>query len=294
MTPLAAILAGMTVGIFLYGVHFTLFLASTYLLVKRFIGAEAGPLYRSMMFISAAALFVSMTTNCILLAARVYIGFLIFADGPVAFFIDQRQPTALALNVFSLLSIALNDSMMIYRLWAVWCHNKVVVILPILSFIGLVVASFLIVIDIRSESSIALVVSLTPTFVFTLVTNIYCTAFIFWQLWRVTKVCMPVGGTNLRDLLAMLVESSALYTAWAIFYTITHQINSNTQYIAVATFPSVAGISNALLQARIGMGRTVEPPTSAATQPVRFVVRTGGTTAGTSREDDFEMKPAAI
>ncbi|KAJ7722586.1 hypothetical protein B0H16DRAFT_1737629 [Mycena metata] len=103
--------------------------------------------------------------------------------------------------------------------------------------------------DSKKLGSAAAVMSLTG-FLFTLATNIYCTFGICWKIHTVTRACMPEGGSNLRDLLAMLVESSALYTSWALFYAITHQINDNSQLFAIATLPPIAGIANALLYTR--------------------------------------------
>ncbi|KAJ7157535.1 hypothetical protein C8R43DRAFT_1182675 [Mycena crocata] len=248
-------LLGMTVGGFLYGIYFTLFLTSTYLLFARKKAARTTPLCRSAIFVAGCILFITVTSvrllsvlltllkysgqSYMLIAARVYLAYVVFKKGtaPLEFFFDEPHPTSVAVNAFSLLSIVISDAMI---------------------------------------PNLALVVSMTPSFVFTLTTNIYCTGFIFGRIWTISRACKPAQGTGLMGFVAMIVESAAVYTSWALFYMVSHQMNSNSQYIAFAAFPSVAGITNTLIQARVGMGKIIEPPSSTVpTAPLQFAVRSG-------------------
>ncbi|KAF7344886.1 hypothetical protein MVEN_01650800 [Mycena venus] len=294
MSALTTIMVGMATGNFFYGIYFNLFVTSTYLLVNRFSAGKSLDVYRSMMFVSGVVLFLTVTANAVLITVRIFQGFLLFDEGPAAFFGDNRQPTALAL-VVSIISMLVNDAIMIYRLWIVWSHARLVIIFPVLTFLGLTVTTILAVIELSRTDSIALTLSLTPSFVLTLATNVYCTGGIFWKLWSATVT--PVDGTNLRDVLAMIVESSLLYTSWALFYTITHQINSNVQYVAIATLPPVAGISNALIQTRLGMGKTIRGlnnSSNTTTGAIRFVQPRGSAGVTSAIPDDFEMKSVGI
>jgi hypothetical protein len=67
-------------------------------------------------------------------------GFIFFKGGAAAneYFSNTRLGLQIALLATGIVSMIVNDSMMIFRLWVVWSHNKVVVALPILSWIGLV------------------------------------------------------------------------------------------------------------------------------------------------------------
>ncbi|KAF8168949.1 hypothetical protein K438DRAFT_1774468 [Mycena galopus ATCC 62051] len=118
---------------------------------------------------------------------------------------------------------------------------------------------------------------------------------IVWKIWRITRICQPLNGTNLNHFLAMVIESSALYTAWALFFVVSQQETSVLQYFSFGVHPMIAGIANALLQARIGMGKTVEPATSAITS-IHFVTRStaAGPSAGEVSCDDVGMKPNAL
>ncbi|KAJ7723632.1 hypothetical protein DFH07DRAFT_1005189 [Mycena maculata] len=163
-----------------------------------------------------------------------------------------------------------------------------VIVIPILSLLGFIASCIITVqapthIATNAQQRIALDVGLTPITVFTLLTNFYCTVLITWEIWRITKNCKPVGGTNLRasrlvvpleiyltsaqHFLAIVVESAAIYTF----------LNSTLQYIALNTFPPVAGIANGLIHVRVGLGQTVEQiygssktSSSVVTSPMRF------------------------
>jgi hypothetical protein len=51
----------------------------------------------------------------VLITVRIFQGFLLFDEGPAAFFGDNRQPTALAL-VVSIISMLVNDAIMVCTL----------------------------------------------------------------------------------------------------------------------------------------------------------------------------------
>ncbi|KAJ7366066.1 hypothetical protein DFH08DRAFT_833430 [Mycena albidolilacea] len=285
--PLAN-LASLVITTLLYGMYFIIFVISIYLMVMH---ANPGrgreklaPLFKSTVFVSGILLFITITADWISVVIRNFQGFIYFNDGLSAntFFSDDSQALSRVDDVFIALSVFIGDAMIIYRLWVVWSFNKIVIVAPVLSLIGLVICGVLAaratqnVQDVPNDTELVLVV------VFTLVTSIYCTVFISWKIWQITRTCMPVGGLNLRSLMAMIVESAALYTCWLIYLSVTHQLNSTLQYIA-SSVTIVIGIANALIHARIGMGRTIEQvfgsTSSRDTAPMHFAPRpaSGGT-----------------
>ncbi|KAJ7106512.1 hypothetical protein C8R44DRAFT_885807 [Mycena epipterygia] len=289
MSPPSENLAGTVLAGCFYGIYFNLFLTSTYLLVRRSQVTNACPLYKSTAFLLGCALFLAVTG-----------GFTFFEDGtnPAAFFGDKgrstERPTEVALNAFSVTSVLLSDLMVMYRLWVISSRNKLLISLPTLTLIGVAVCGTLLVVDARNDKNIALVVSATPLFVFTLTTNFYCTGVIFWRLWKITKDFTPTPRkqSNIRDFLFMLIESAALYTSWALVYAVLHQINSPVQYIFFIATPPLAGIANALIQVRIALGKAIEPPaTAVSTAPLRFGV---GSSQEASHIDSLEMKSMGV
>ncbi|KAJ7822187.1 hypothetical protein B0H14DRAFT_2829194, partial [Mycena olivaceomarginata] len=254
------------------GLYFIIFVISIYLMVMH---ANPGREPRKL-----APLFKS----------TVFLDLFYFNDGLSAntFFSDDSQTLSRVDDVFIALSVFIGDAMIVpVAKWSrstasgfVWSFNKIVIVAPVLSLIGLVICGVLAaratqnVQDVPNDTELVLVI------VFTLVT-----IFISWKIWQITRTCMPVGGLNLRNLMAMIVESAALYTCWLIYLSVTHQLNSTLQYIA-SSVTIVIGIANALIHARIGMGRTIEQvfgsTSSRVTAPMHFAPPpTGGRTIGT-------------
>ncbi|KAJ7269052.1 hypothetical protein C8J57DRAFT_1509265 [Mycena rebaudengoi] len=96
-----------------------------------------------------------------------------------------------------------------------------------------------------------------------------------WKIWRITRAAAPADGINLMKFVAIVVESAALYTSWAIFYTVTHEMNSPLQNIVLMGMPPVISIANALIPVRVGLGTNLAPPTSVMTAPIQFAPHTG-------------------
>ncbi|KAJ7046278.1 hypothetical protein C8F04DRAFT_342867 [Mycena alexandri] len=294
MRHLTADMAGMVVANLFYGIYFNLFLTSTHLICRRATANKSASVFRSAAFVSSLILFVFVTISCILLTVRGFQGFVFFDAGPEAFFAEDSHHISAVVDIFTLACVFLNDWIMIYRLYIVWNHSRPIIILPVLAGIGYTGCGVALIFDIKKLGSTGTIMSLTG-FIFTLAyaalppvrkntdtltnvnhrMNIYCTLGICWKIHTITRACLPEGGTNLRDLLAMLVESSALYTSWGLFYAITHQINDNSQIFAIATLPPVAGIANALLYTRVGMATSSERDTIQTSQALRFRTRTG-------------------
>ncbi|KAJ7020517.1 hypothetical protein C8F04DRAFT_1274990 [Mycena alexandri] len=306
-------MAGMVVANLFYGIYFNLYLTSTHLICRRATANKSASVFRSAAFVSSLILFVFVTITCILLTVRGFQGFVFFDAGPEAFFAEDRHHISAVVDIFTLGCVFLNDWIMIYRLYIVWNHSRPIIILPVLAGIGYTGCGVALIFDIKKLGSTGTIMSLTG-FIFTLAyaalppvrkmtdtltnvnhrMNIYCTLGVCWKIHTITRACLPEGGTNLRvrqtrtpvrrlmkyiyvnkDLLAMLVESSALYTSWGLFYAITHQINDNSQIFAIATLPPVAGIANALLYTRVGMATSSERDTIQTSQALRFRTRTG-------------------
>ncbi|KAJ7818973.1 hypothetical protein B0H14DRAFT_3147641 [Mycena olivaceomarginata] len=288
-------LAAYTVGSLLYGVYLDLFLTSMYILVKRSREAHARPLYKSPMFVLGCALFVAVTGNWIITVIVEFNAFIFFEGGtaPQVYFANNRSAIQAAEWGTGIVTIVLNDYMMIYRLWVVWNYNKAIIGLPLLTWIGLIVCSTLAAIDSWGTVVTANIVIFIPVFVFIVVTNVYCTGCIGWKIWSITGICQPQNGTNLNHFLAMVIESSALYTAWTLFFAISQQRNSVLGYFAFGVWPMISGIANALLQARIGMGKTVEHGTIMTTASIHFSTRAtaAGSNAGQVSRDNDEIKP---
>ncbi|KAJ7199430.1 hypothetical protein GGX14DRAFT_699840 [Mycena pura] len=303
--PFANLLS-LTLASLFYGMYFVLFFASMYLFLNRGIGprgsASTPLLMKSIIFISSCALFLAVTVNWVMVVYRNFLGFIFFEGGlgAATFFNSNAQISETVQNVFLSLSVAFGDSMIIYRLWVVW-SNLWIIIPPIMSLLGLLISLVITIIETPRLSTIAEDTGITPITVFTLVTNVYCTGFISWKIYKISQAAKGLVSSpiSLPRVTAIIVESAAIYTSWVIFYTVTHQLNRNVQFAAQNSLPAVVGIANSLIYARVGLGRAIENSsrttgsmvTSPATVTMRFPPASSD--AAASDTDSYGMQDIA-
>ncbi|KAJ6537752.1 hypothetical protein B0H19DRAFT_373569 [Mycena capillaripes] len=270
-TLIAVNLATLALGSLFYGIYLVLFFISMYLLLRRYNATHTShksrqnsSVFKSTVFISANLLFLVVTAHWTTIVYRSFIAYVALQKGDgdeaEAFFNDHTQISEVIQNCFISLAILVGDSLIIHRLWVVWNHNKLVLVVPAVSTITQTVGSF-----------VSLNITLHSTDVFgnpllgmgtvlTLVTNVYCTAFITWKIWRITKQSMPYlsSGTNLSHFLVIVVESAGIYACWAVLFGVTYGTQSNLQSTVIQTVPALVGIVNALIHTRVGLGWTSE------------------------------------
>ncbi|KAF7352572.1 hypothetical protein MVEN_01222500 [Mycena venus] len=285
--PLVAVnVATVSMEAFLYGVYFVLFITSMYLLAARYglnqpkIGPDTSRL-KSPIFLGPLCLFMAITAHWILTVDRSFLAFVYFRNGslPIAFYGDLSQITEVVKTGFLSFALVIGDILIIHRLWVIYGHNFPIIIFPTCTMIALAVCGGGITYQLSQYTpgeNIFITAAgrwITSDTVFTLCTNVYCTTLIIWRIWRNSRLISPHGGQNLNSLLAILVESAALYTTWTLFFFISYQTKSNLQFIALDCWPAVSGISCMLIHVRIGLGwsqRTNQ--TTAASQSTPFTV----------------------
>ncbi|KAJ7110727.1 hypothetical protein C8R43DRAFT_1042026 [Mycena crocata] len=301
---LAVNLATLACSSLFYGMFFVLFATSMYLLVGRYLAlrkSRTSPhnrsIFRSTVFIAALGLFAAITAHWITTVYRAFLAFIYFQHGDAAlqFYADGAQVTELVQEGFLMVSILIGDSLIIHRLWVVWEHRISVVIFPICSLAALTMCSAVSMYTVSHRSPGKDVFSdpwLTSNCVLTLVTNVYSTGLITYKIWNITRIVRPIGGSNLRDFLVIVVESAGIYASWAIFFTVTYQTRSLVQFIAIQSAPEVVGIVNALIHTRVGLGWAIEaqggsPPAS------QMAFAKGPTPQHTARSADLDIETEA-
>ncbi|KAJ7726153.1 hypothetical protein DFH07DRAFT_245029 [Mycena maculata] len=267
LSLLSANLATLVLATLFYGIYFVLFTISMYLLFRRHNNAashtgsqKTAPILWSMVFLSAVRLFLVVTGYWVILVYRAFIAFLQIDNGGGAetFYGDNAQLTSRILNVLLALSIFIGDSLIILRLWVVWSFSSLVLLVPICSLVLFTAASATSAHIIEGSTTVFSDLGLTVASILTLITNIYCTAFISWKIWRTTRNLMRSNAVSLRNFLAIVVESAAIYAFWAAFFTVTYQVKSNLCFLVIETGPGIIGIVNALIHTRVGLGWSVE------------------------------------
>ncbi|KAJ7681635.1 hypothetical protein B0H17DRAFT_835820, partial [Mycena rosella] len=240
-------LATLAIASLFYGIYFVLFFVSMYLLMRRSKRKRAyhspsrkeAPAFRSMVFLSAVFLFLVVTSHWITIVYRAFIAYASLQHGEEAeaFFNDHSQSTEMIQDIFLALSILIGDSLIIHRLWVVWSHSKLVLVLPICNLITLTVCSVV---------STKVVWSSTD---------------IFSNPWLKlnTILTLMCGETHLSNphrqhFLVIIVESAGFYAFWAVLFAVTYEAKSNIQASVIQIAPAVVGLVNALIHTRVGLG----------------------------------------
>ncbi|KAJ7309276.1 hypothetical protein DFH08DRAFT_899426 [Mycena albidolilacea] len=294
-----------------YGVYLVLAITSIALLLSRKARSKyIGSIYLSPMFIGAIGLFLSITAHWILTIDRSFLAFIYFENGtfPLGFYGDLSQLTETVRTGFLMAAPAVGDALIIHRLWIVWGRNKYVIIFPLFTLAGLTACGAGITYQFTQYKPGQDVFSskagrwITSNAVFTFSTNLYSTALIAWRLWSQTRAIEACRGTrsrSLRSVLAIIIESAALYTAWGIFFFAAYQSRSNLQFIVVDCWPTITGISCMLIHVRVGLGWAqngskssmgTSPPTPSQLQFAVSITREVDTTMGDYRLDDVNER----
>ncbi|KAJ7208678.1 hypothetical protein GGX14DRAFT_566888 [Mycena pura] len=260
-------LATVVIETFFYGIYLVLFLTSIYLLFtaqSRGLRRERS-VWLSPILCGGSVLFIVVTGHWILTIDRLFLAFVTVDNGanPLRFYGDFSQATQIMQSSLLLASLAVVDALFVHRLSTVWGHKQHVMIFPALSLLGLVASGFGAIYEFSrfspgdsvSELANGWIVADT---IFTVLTNMYCTALIAWRLWRVQSIVKPVGASNLMSVLAIIVESAALSAIWAVFFIVTYAARSNLRFLIDVT-PSIVGAANMLIYVRVGLGWAYAP-----------------------------------
>ncbi|CCM03959.1 uncharacterized protein FIBRA_06114 [Fibroporia radiculosa] len=248
-----------------------------------------------MTFIVAnVAIFISNTIHWILVVIRIFMAFVTYPQGPLLFYADIAQPSEVVQSGALIFTLLVNDAMMIYRMWIIWGYSKRVIIIPLCTLFGLLVCGIAVLYQMtRFHMGQNIFITdlgrwLTSDSVFTLCTNLYCTTMIAWRIWRINAQIEGHKNSNLMSVLAIIVESSAIYTIWAIFFLVSYEVDSNLQFLSNETICIVAGISFMLINVRVGMGWEQKAPQSISTfAAAQFTSRILG-------NQSFTMQPTTV
>ncbi|KAH9842576.1 uncharacterized protein C8Q71DRAFT_876571 [Rhodofomes roseus] len=286
-------LATVCIESFLYGIFFVLYASSTYLLVRQGrakAAAEHGSansVYRAPMFIAAQIVFLTVTGHWVLTVYRLFQAFVNFRGGtaPLLYYANIALATEVAKSALLVATVLVSDAMIIYRLYIIWGYNKAIVVLPILTWFGLIAVGAGVcwrfsqykIGDNVYDGPIGRWV--TADCFFTLATNVYCTVCISYRVFRTrfrSRKHPSLASPNLLSALAILVESAALHTAWNALFLGAFQRASTLQFTAIDVWSPVAGTAFMLINLRVALGWAQRAHPTAASS---FVAGTASTLA---------------
>ncbi|PIL34710.1 hypothetical protein GSI_03491 [Ganoderma sinense ZZ0214-1] len=212
------------------------------------------------------------------------------------FFNTLSNPTLVAKDVIYITQTLLGDAFATYRLFMVWKRSWPIVVFPILLLLGAAVTGYgaCVEVGLMEGLSVVFASNIAPWgkafFIISLTTNVFATTLIAGRLlWlnRRTKTYRAAGALSYWDVVEMLVQSAAVYSATLASLMGTYLAGSNAQYICLDLLTPIIGVVFTLIIIRVGLGETVSELSGGRTRTSEFH---GQTIGGT----DYNLRPLAI
>ncbi|TFK37421.1 hypothetical protein BDQ12DRAFT_750907, partial [Crucibulum laeve] len=271
----------------LYGLFLVLFGASLYALIlrQRSFSTQPKTLRDSSslrhLILSSILIFTAVTVHIIFIFIRLFQAFVWYKNGsaPLEFYADLAQPTEVAKTFIIATTVVIADAMIvrlaclpsrIYRLWIVWSYSKAIIVFPIFTLFGAAVCGIGITYQItqykRGENVFISQAGhwITSLCVSMLCTNIYTC--ITGRIMKINQQSTRHGDESLTSVVAIIIESAAIYTTWTIFFFISYLSKSKLQFIAGDVWSMISGISFMLINVRVGLGWAQSGRNEAMTQ----------------------------
>ncbi|GBE86186.1 hypothetical protein SCP_0900640 [Sparassis crispa] len=171
---------------------------------------------------------------------------------------------------FWLSSLAIGDTMLLYRLWMTWSRNVYVIIFPLCTFIASSVCCVVVVyieahqVGQTTFDTVHINPWLESTWSLTMCTNLSCCVLIIWRLWPVhSQVISLVEHSErhgLKWFISVFIESAVLYVAWTMLFMASYEAytpRNNILFLVEDAWAPVSGIAFMLINMRVGLGYAV-------------------------------------
>ncbi|KAJ7598600.1 hypothetical protein C8J56DRAFT_169867 [Mycena floridula] len=257
--PTEGKLVAIVLQCFLYGMYFSIFLNTTWTLLKK------RPLGKTMLAISLL-IFIIATMHVVVNSVRIIRAFVVYADapgGPGAFFNQLAETTEMLGSSLYVLQTLVGDAVVLYRCYLVWERNILVVALPFLLLLGSTATGIGILNAFEKVGKAEIFASelsrwIISFFSMTFATNVICTALVAYRVWVINKTRMSFRVRKIRSALLLVVESGALYSATLMVLLILYTSESWFQYVIIDAVSPIVGIVFSLIIYRIAVGISTE------------------------------------
>ncbi|KAJ7017299.1 hypothetical protein C8F04DRAFT_1156952 [Mycena alexandri] len=218
---------------------------------------------RNPVVVFTVAIFAACSAHWILTVIRFFDAFL----GPVdahRFYLNESKGTQIAKRVLTVISVLIGDAAIIHRLWLIWDQSFLVIVIPGLSWLGILAGGCAITYLYSWPSATHMVAAanwVKANWVLTLGTNVYCTGLVIWNIRNRNRAVKELGEGILVPVLMILLESATAWTIWALFFAVTSDIGSPLQFIATDLSPTIVGLANMAIYLRVELECTRPDPT---------------------------------
>ncbi|KAJ6561385.1 hypothetical protein DFH09DRAFT_920938 [Mycena vulgaris] len=270
-------------GVLLSGVAYGILFTITFQTVLLFLKAPRKAIpwgliaYMSVMFILASIGFgINANFN-----QKTYIDDRNFPGGPNTFTVEFYATTLnmVGFTAYTVMSW-MADGLVLWRFTLIWSYNYWLSAFPGLMFLGSIASSITFIISIiQSEDTFWSTKSVQFGIAYwslSIALNIILTLSITTRIWLVRRRLhnalsaqdSGMGVQNSRQyvsIVAMLIESAALYAVWSTVFLICYARNTPFQNILLPPLGQVQGIAPALILFRVAQGRAWSQKTANVT-----------------------------
>jgi len=252
-----AVLISLILESLLYGIFTVMFGFTLWVLIH-----ERGGRINVRLLLPALVLYALATAHLTIDAYRDVKAFITYRDapgGPIAYLTNLSSASYLLKSSFYTLQTLLGDFCMIYRCSVVWQHNIWIIILPILLWVSCAVTGVGVITSFSRVSPEAQVFSfarwVAAFFAITLATNVICTSLIALRIWSVDRAGGRYRETKsaLRPVLAVVIESGAIYSASLTVLLAVYLSHSWAHFIVLDAITPIIGIVFSMIIVRMGL-----------------------------------------
>ncbi|KAJ7628903.1 hypothetical protein FB45DRAFT_919503 [Roridomyces roridus] len=243
---------------FLYGVYVVLF----WFCIKALRGSNIP--YRRSLTVAVSVIFCSSTFHVVLQLVNA-----------AELMLELLHHSCLAPREWDKINIAMGalyitnnliaDGIFIYRCYCIWDRSKRIIVVPILFLItagGLGYAS-VITCGMDDIAEFLFITWLFPlSLTFSVLTNVLLMALTAGRIWWIARGAREIMGPEVvkqyRTVVAMILESGALYVTPGVLYLMFMGIAPSSTVVIFAALAQIVGIAPTIIVLRVGRGKTVD------------------------------------
>lgn len=208
------------------------------------------------------SIWILATAHFVLDVLRATQAFVDLQDGTAqAYYLDLSNPLQAAKTAVYVTLTLVGDAFVIYRCFVVWGRKWHITFVPILLWLGTAVGGYgaTVAFSKTPQGGQVFLPNLAPWITsflsLTFSTNVLCTSLLAYRILRIQQQIRGIGqGQWAIDVLAIIVESAALYSFSVLSLLIAYCLNSNAQYTVLDFTSPLIGIAFTAIILRVSLG----------------------------------------
>ncbi|KAJ7473438.1 hypothetical protein FB451DRAFT_1249284 [Mycena latifolia] len=171
----------------------------------------------------------------------------------------------IAMGVFYVTTNLIADAIFIYRCYGIWGFRKRIISVPIVLLVatGCLGYTSVALCGLEGLAEFLFITWLFPlSIVFSVMTNALLMALTAGRIWWIARGARAIMGPAVvkqyRTVIAMILESGALYCIPGLLYLIFLGISPSSTTVIFAALAQIVGIAPTIIVVRVGLGNSVD------------------------------------